>query len=107
MKKLLGILVIGLLFCSIGYAKTKITEVKRSVKEDGEGILKLKEFHALNAPHAINPVSVSDFSIIGKTSIRFESNHGECGQEPNWNDCPNDRERTELIYKDDSWKKER
>ena len=24
MKKLLGILVIGLLFCSIGYAKTKI-----------------------------------------------------------------------------------
>ena len=61
MKKLLGILVIGLLFCSIGYAKTKITEVKRSVKEDGEGILKLKEFHALNAPHAINPVSVSDF----------------------------------------------
>ena len=65
MKKLLGILVIGLLFCSIGYAKTKITEVKRSIKEDGEGILKLKEFHALNAPHAINPVSVSDFSIIG------------------------------------------
>ena len=38
MKKLLGILVIGLLFCSIGYAKTKITEVKRSVKEDGDGI---------------------------------------------------------------------
>ena len=107
MKKLLGILVIGLLFCSIGYAKTKITEVKRSVKEDGEGILKLKEFHALNAPHAINPVSVSDFSIIGKTSIRFESNHGECGQEPNWNDCPNDRERTELIYKEESWKTEK
>ena len=42
MKKLLGILVIGLLFCSIGYAKTKITEVKRSIKEDGDGILKLK-----------------------------------------------------------------
>ena len=107
MKKFLGILVIGLLFCSIGYAKTKITEVKRSVKEDGEGILKLKEFHALNAPHAINPVSVSDFSIIGKTSIRFESNHGECGQEPNWNDCPNDRERTELYYGDESWKTEK
>ena len=107
MKKILGILVIGLLFCSIGYAKTKITEVKRSVNEDGDGILKLKEFHALNAPHAINPVSVSDFSIIGKTSIRFESNHGECGQEPNWNDCPNDRERTELYYGDESWKKER
>ena len=50
---------------------------------DDDGILQLKEFHVLNAPHAINPVSVSDFSIIGKTSIRFESNHGECGQEPN------------------------
>jgi len=32
---------------------------------------------------------------------------GECGQEPNWNDCPNDRERTELYYGDESWKKER
>jgi len=72
MKKILGIIVICLLCCSIGYAKTKITEIKRSVKEDRDGLLKLKEFHALNAPHAINPVSVSDFSIIGKTSIRFE-----------------------------------
>jgi hypothetical protein len=107
MKKLLGILVIGLLFCSIGYAKTKITEVKRSVKEDGEGILKLKEFHALNAPHAINPVSVSDFSIIGKTSIRFESNNGECGQEPNHSDCDTDRERTEILYGEESWKTEK
>ena len=79
MKKILGIVVLGLLLCSIGYAKTKITEVKKSIKEDGDGILKLDGFHALNAPHAINSVSVSDFSIIGKTSIRFESNHGECG----------------------------
>ena len=107
MKKILVIIVIGLLCCSIGYAKTKITEVKKSVKEDRDGLLKLKEFHVLNAPHAINPVSVSDFSIIGKTSIRFESNDGECGQEPNWNDCNNDRERTELYYGDETWKKER
>ena len=107
MKKLLGIVVLVFLFCSIGYAKTKITEVKRSVNEDSDGILKLKEFHALNAPHAINPVSVSDFSIIGKTSIRFESNHGECGQEPNWSDCDNDRERAELKYEDESWKTEK
>ena len=71
MKKILVIIVIGLLCCSIGYAKTKITELKKSVKEDGDGLLKLKQFHVLNAPHAINPVSVSDFSIIGKTSIRF------------------------------------
>jgi len=86
-------------------SKKLLTEIKKSVDDDG--ILQLKEFHVLNAPHAINPVSVSDFSIIGKTSIRFESNHGECGQEPNWNDCPNDRERTELYYGDESWKSEK
>jgi len=43
MKKILGIIVIGLLFCSIGYAKTKITEVKKSVNEDGDGISHKKE----------------------------------------------------------------
>ena len=86
-------------------SKKLLTEIKKSVDDDG--ILQLKEFHVLNAPHAINPVSVSDFSIIGKTSIRFESNHGECGQEPNWNDCPNDRERTELYHGDESWKSEK
>ena len=82
-------------------------EIKKSIDDDDDGIFQLEGFHALNAPHAINPVSVSDFSIIGKTSIRFESNHGECGQEPNWNDCPNDRERTELYYGDESWKTEK
>ena len=107
MKKLLGIMVLGLFFCSIGYAKTTITEVKKSIKEDDDGILKLEEFHNLNASHAISPVSVSDFSIIGKTSIRFESNHGECGKEPKWSDCDNDRERTELYYKNETWKKEK
>ena len=35
-------------------------------------------------------MSVSDFAIIGKKSIRFESNHGECGFESNWSDCEND-----------------
>ena len=67
---------------------------KKSIKEDGDGILKLDGFHILNAPHAINPVSVSDFSIIGKTSIRFESNDGECGQEPKWIDPTHPRWRT-------------
>jgi hypothetical protein len=82
-------------------------EIKKSIDDDDDGIFQLEGFHALNAPHAINPVSVSDFSIIGKTSIRFESNHGECGEEPNWSDCDNDRERTELKYEDESWKTEK
>jgi len=29
MRKFLGIIVLVLLFCSIGYAKTKITEIKK------------------------------------------------------------------------------
>ncbi len=86
-------------------SKKSLTEIKKSMDDDG--ILQQVQFSPLNAPHAINPVSVSDFSIIGKTSIRFESNDGECGQEPRWNDCPNDRERTELTYGDEYWKTEK
>jgi hypothetical protein len=107
MKKFLSIILFAFLLSSSGYSKTDINDIKKSIKEDQDGLLKLEGFHPLNAPHAINPVSVSDFSIIGKTSIRFESNDGECGQEPNWNDCPNDRERAELNYWDETWKKEK
>ena len=107
MKKILSIILFAFILSSSGYSKTEINDIKKSIKEDQDGLLKLEGFHPLNAPHAINPVSVSDFSIIGKTSIRFESNDGECGQEPNWNDCPNDRERAELNYWDETWKKEK
>lgn len=107
MKKFFSIILFAFLLSSSGYSKTEINDIKKSIKEDQDGLLKLEGFHPLNAPHAINPVSVSDFSIIGKTSIRFESNDGECGQEPNWNDCPNDRERAELNYWDETWKKEK
>ena len=107
MKKILSLVLFSFFLFSSVYAKTEISDIKKSIKEDQDGLLKIEGFHPLNAPHAINPVSVSDFSIIGNTSIRFESNDGECGQEPKWNDCPNDRERTELIYKDENWKKEK
>ena len=107
MNKILSLVLFSLFLFSSVYAKTEISDIKKSIKEDQDGLLKIEGFHPLNAPHAINPVSVSDFSIIGNTSIRFESNDGECGQEPKWNDCPNDRERTELIYKDENWKKEK
>jgi hypothetical protein len=90
---------------SASASKKSLTEIMKSM--DGDGILQVEEFSPLNAPHAINPVSVSDFSKIGKTSLRFESNDGECGQEPRWNDCPNDRERTELTYETEYWKTEK
>tara|TARA_B100000767_G_C19655149_1_gene488529 strand:- start:83 stop:1000 length:918 start_codon:yes stop_codon:yes gene_type:complete len=105
-KRILGIVILGLLLCNSGFTKTKISEIKKSIKEDNDGILKLKKFHHLNAPHAKNPISISKFSKIGQNSIRFELNDGECGKEPNWNDCDNDRERVELYYEQFNSKKE-
>ncbi len=99
MKKLLAILVLGLILSGNAYSETKFSKIKKALKEDRYGLAIPEKFHSLNSPKAKNPVSVSDFAIIGKKSIRFESNHGECGFESNWSDCENDRERTELYYK--------
>ena len=106
MKKII-LIIFGLILCGNAVAKTKFSEVKKALKEDGYGKAIPETFHHLNSPNAINPISVSDFSIIGDNSIRFESNDGECGKEPKWSDCANDRERTELYYKKKNWKKER
>ena len=106
MQKII-LLILGLILCNNAFAKNKFSEVKKALKNDGYGKAIPEEFHNLNSPKAINPVSVSDFSIIGENSIRFESNNGECGKEPKWSDCENDRERTELYYKKIPWKKER
>ena len=79
----------------------KLSELQKEAKADNDGKLYLEEFHNLIAPHAINPVSLSDKSIVGDKSFRFEVNHGECGQERKWSDCKNERERVELYYQ---WK---
>ena len=105
--KFFFLIIFGLILSSNAFSKTKFSEVKKALKEDGYGKAIPETFHHLNSPKAINPVSVSDFSIIGDKSIRFESNDGECGKEPKWNDCTNDRERSELYYKKKPWKKER
>jgi hypothetical protein len=96
-------------------AKTTLKEIQKEAKNDNDGKLYLEGFHSLIAPHAINPVSLSDKSIIGDKSFRFEVNHGECGQEPKWSDCDTDRERSELYYEwgsknnhdNEKWKKEK
>ena len=95
----------------------KISELQKESKADNDGKLYLRGFHHLNAPHAINSVSLSDKSIVGDKSFRFEVNNGECGQEPKWSDCENERERSELYYSwksnqfgkpdDEQWKKEK
>jgi len=105
-KKII-IILFGLTLCSNAFAKTKFSEVKKALKEDGYGKAIPERYHGNNPKKAINPVSVSDFSIIGDKSIRFESNDGECGVQSSWNDCTNDRERAEIYYKKKPWKKER
>ena len=109
MKKILVIFISIISFCctSNAFAKTKFSEVKKALKEDGYGKAIPERYHGNNPKKAINPVSVSDFSIIGDKSIRFESNDGECGIQSSWNDCTNDRERAEIYYKKKPWKKER
>ena len=99
MKNFLLFLVIGIFLTNNAFSKTKFSKVKKALKEDKYGRSIPEEFHMLNAKHAINPVSISDFSIVGEKSIKFELNDGECGYEPKWSDCKNDRERTELYYK--------
>ena len=105
MKKIL-IVIFGLILSSNAFAKTKFSEIKKALKEDKYGKAIPESFHSLNSPKAINPISVSDFSIIGEKSIRFEVNHGECGQEPKHSDCETDRERAELYFSKKPWKKE-
>ena len=106
MKRIL-LVIFGLILCSNVFAKTKFSEIKKALKEDKYGIVEPYGISPLTSRKAINPISISDFSIIGEKSIRFESNHGECGQEPIWSDCENDRERVELVFKKEKWKKER
>ena len=106
MKKIL-IIIFGLIVCSNVFAKTKFSEIKKALKEDKNGIVGPSNISPLTSPKAINPISINDFSIVGDNSLRFESNHGECGQEPIWSDCENDRERVELVFKKEKWKKEK
>lgn len=53
-------------------AETSLKELKKEAKIDDEGKLNLTEFHQLNSPNAINPVSLSDNSIVGEKSFRFK-----------------------------------
>jgi hypothetical protein len=105
MKRFLGILVMGLILVGNAYSETKFSEIKKTLKEDNYGLAIPQSFHALISPKAKNPVSVSDFSIIGKTSIRFESNHGECGEEPKHSDCEMIEKEQNFIIKKNLRKK--
>ena len=97
MKKLLSILVLGLLLCDVGLAKTLVKlpkdtssgfkKVHKSLtgkyyKDYGMQVVDKKDGHPVRA---------------GEQSIRFEVRDGDCGNDPDgWSDCKGDRERHEL-----------
>ena len=97
MKKLLGIVVLGLLLCDVGLAKTLVKlpkdtssgfkKVHKSLtgkyyKDYGMQVVDKKDGHPVRA---------------GEQSIRFEVRDGDCGKDPDgWSDCKGDRERHEL-----------
>lgn len=46
----------------------------------------------------------STYIRSGSISQRFEIHHGDCGQDPGWSDCLNDRQRVERGYDTNLWK---
>ena len=52
MKKII-LIILGLILCSNAFAKTKFSEVKKALKEDGYGKAIPDQFHFLNSPKAI------------------------------------------------------
>ena len=94
MKKLLGILVLGLMWCNFALALSLPKDVasgntyKKSLdkkyKKYGMQVVDKKDGHPVRA---------------GDKSIRFEVRPGDCGYNDAWNDCDTDRERHELTGK--------
>ena len=97
MKKLLGIVVLGFLFCSDGFAgnivklpkdvafgNSYFKSLSRNYKKYGMQVVDKKDGHPVRA---------------GQKSIRFEVRPGDCGYNEGWSDCDTDRERHELSGK--------
>ena len=112
MKKLLGIVVLGLLICENVFAGVEevIKEIKKN-KDIAQGFDKVKEFDTWNEwrvtpkailksdkskrQHIVKIVNKSDNHPVrfGKQSLRFEVRNGD-----GWGwDARNDRERSELL----------
>ena len=100
MRNFLLFLILGVFLTVEAFSITKFSEVQKALKEDNYGRAIPEMFSPLISKKATNPVSVSDFSIVGNKSIMFELNNGECGFEKKFSDCENDRERSEILYEE-------
>jgi len=97
MKKLLGILVLSLLFCSDGFAGN----IVKLPKDVASGNKYKKSLDKKYKKYGMQVVNKKDGHPVraGDQSIRFEVRPGDCGYNEDWNDCDNDRERHELTGK--------
>ena len=98
MKKLLGIVVLGLLWCDVGLAKT----IVKLPKDTSSGFKKVHKSLTgkYYKDYGMQVVDKKDGHPVrsGDKSIRFEVRSGDCGSDPDgWSDCKNDRERHELT----------
>ena len=97
MKKLLGIIVLGLLWCNVGFAET----IVRFPKDAASGFKKVHKSLTgkYYKDYGMQVVDKKDGHPVraGDKSIRFEVRSGDCGSDPDgWSDCKGDRERHEV-----------
>ena len=99
MKKLLGILVLGLLWCSDGFAG--VVKLPKDVASGSKFMKSLTGSYYKK--YGMQVVDKKDGHPVraGEKSIRFEVRAGDCGKDKSggWNDCKKDRERHELSGK--------
>jgi len=98
MKKLLAIIVLGLLLIP--------TLAMSEIFKDDEGKASLKTSSESGFTHHTNHMGHNDYNFkyikdknkarAGKYFQRFEVRDGDCFGDDNWNDCENDRERVEF-----------
>ena len=95
MKKLLGILILGLLLNS------NVALALNLPKDVASGNTYKKSLEGKYKKYGMQVVNKEDGHPVrsGNQSIRFEVRPGDCGHNEDWNDCDTDRERHELTGK--------
>ena len=98
MKKLLGIIVLGLLCFNVGFAETIVRLPKDTAS--GYTIITKSLTGKYYKDYGMQIVNKKDGHPVrsGEQSIRFELRHGDCGKDEKggWSDCKGDRERHEV-----------
>lgn len=90
------------------HKKINYSAVLKSLDEDNDGLFEVEEINLLTAPDAKAPLTVIKDSVVGNSSLAFQLNDGECGEDKGkWSDCDNNRERTELNFQKEQSKQEK